>query len=299
MLWSILPSILVIAAMFVVSYPALWIIRFKQKGKRSPLSQNLLSSPGETLIKKIEDLSDLITESLVIVIIVPFSVYSSYLFQLIKDPEHAPFLLFLLIVVGLVFIVVMIRRLVKLFEKRGHYRLGLDAERAVGEELNQLMIEGFRVFHDFPSENFNIDHIAIGPNGVFAVETKGRAKPDNGRGKADALIVFDGKRLNFPGWFETEPLNQAKRQAEWLSKWLSSAVGETVAVAGVVVLPGWFIERKGAGDVRVLSGKEIYHLKKMNFSRLSPELVQRIAHQVEQRCRNVEPSAYKKKRKKS
>jgi hypothetical protein len=32
----------------------------------------------------------------------------------------------------------------------------------------------------------NIDHVVIGKNGVFAVETKGRSKPMRGKGNDDA-----------------------------------------------------------------------------------------------------------------
>ena len=40
------------------------------------------------------------------------------------------------------------------------------------------MRDGFAVFHDVPGDKaFNVDHVVIGPQGVFAVETKGRGKP--------------------------------------------------------------------------------------------------------------------------
>jgi integrase len=89
---------------------------------------------------------------------------------------------------------------------------------AILRELHKLT---GRVYHDFPAENFNIDHIVIGSNGVFAVETKGRAKPVNG----DVNVIFDGQGLQFPTHYEKDPFDQAKRQAVWLAKWLTSAVG--------------------------------------------------------------------------
>jgi hypothetical protein len=59
-------------------------------------------------------------------------------------------------------------------------RIGYDGELATAQELNQLMRHGYYVFHDLQAENFNIDHIVIGPAGVFAVETKSRSN-DIGR----------------------------------------------------------------------------------------------------------------------
>ena len=72
-------------------------------------------------------------------------------------------------------------RLWKVINLRRRIRLGFEGERHVGEALNQLMLVGYRVFHDFlitdkPRSIRNIDHIVIGPNGVFAVETKTRRK---------------------------------------------------------------------------------------------------------------------------
>ena len=181
-------------------------------------------------------------------------------------------------------------KLIKLLKKRNHLILGLDCERAVGQELNQLMQDGYRVFHDFPAENFNIDHVVIGATGVFAVETKGRAKPLKG----DVNIIYDGEGLQFPTHYERGPFEQVKRQADWLGKWLTSAVGAQVAVRPVLVFPGWFIERKKPG-LLIYNGKNpqsVYKIK--GESTLSAEMIQRISHQVEQKCRDVEAVAYRK-----
>ena len=45
-------------------------------------------------------------------------------------------------------------RLYKLMHERNAYRLGLDAELAVGRELNHLMLDGFHVYHDFPADKY-------------------------------------------------------------------------------------------------------------------------------------------------
>ena len=294
MLTGIIPAIIMVTTMFSIGLSALWIARRKQRGRRSPLTQQLLRNPGESLRQKIDELSEGINECMVMTMVVPLVVSISFLMQVNANSKVTWLMLMTYIVSGLLFAGFMIRRMVNIFDERNAYRLGLDAELAVGQELNQLMAHGCRVYHDFPAEKFNIDHVVIGPGGVYAVETKGRAKPDRGRGKDDAKIVYNGSVLQFPEKVETEPLEQAKRQADWLSKWLSSAVGTPIKTQGVLVLPGWFVDRKGAGQVMVISGKEVYHLKKSSGPSLDPEIVRRIAHQVEQRCRDVEPAAYRK-----
>ncbi len=49
---------------------------------------------------------------------------------------------------------------------------GARGEFQVGEELERLHKEGFYIFHDWYSGKGNVDHFAVGPQGVFAVETK-------------------------------------------------------------------------------------------------------------------------------
>lgn len=59
----------------------------------------------------------------------------------------------------------------------------------------------------------------------------------------------------------------------------------------VLALPGWFVGRKGRGDVHVFSGKELRkHLLGLQQSQpVGAEQMQRVAHQLEQRCRTVRP----------
>jgi Nuclease-related domain. len=159
-------------------------------------------------------------------------------------------------------------------------------ERVVGEELNQFLASGFRVFHDVPFEGFNIDHVLVGPPGIYAVETKTRRKPSDLKGTAKANVVFDGSALHFPKYRDTRSLEQARRNARTLAEWLTSATGERLEVHAVLTLPGWFVDRRAKSDVNVLNPDEI---KRSFPSRprqpLSPEQIQRIAHQLTERCR--------------
>jgi len=78
---------------------------------------------------------------------------------------------------------------------------------------------------------------------------------------------------------------------------LKSAVGKPVPVLPALALPGWYIDRD-VKDMVVFNSKNPQFLAKPWGNRvLSDEMIQRIAHQVEQRCRDVEPISYGKKRK--
>lgn len=294
----LLPAILV----FVVVFPCCWLARYiyfkKQKGRRSPLTGKLLRSPGHTLINQIDDLTDDINTDLMMMLFMPMLLIVSAAGQLywgeinFTVPNIALYL-FTIFSFPLYFS----KKLTKHLHQRNLLRLGLDAEMAVGQELNHLMRNGCYVYHDFPAEEFNIDHVVVGPSGVFAVETKGRAKPDKGRGTTDAQVVYDGKGLQFPDWNERKPLDQAKRQADWLSRWISSAVGESVEAKPALALAGWFVKRTQPGDVVVYNGKNPSFLARPQGTPLSETMIKRIVHQVEQRCRDVEPGGYRKDKK--
>jgi hypothetical protein len=173
---------------------------------------------------------------------------------------------------------------------------GYEAEQAVGQELNQLMKQKAEVFHDVPAEGFNIDHVVITTNGIYAVETKSRMKPMKNRGKLDAKVIYDGNTLKFPDWVEAKPIQQAKSQAQWLSRELSKAVGEKILVSPVLVLPGWFIERIARNDLLVVNENQLNFLaNKTQNSELSTNTFKLIVDILNQRCRNIEPTAYGKK----
>lgn len=62
---------------------------------------------------------------------------------------------------------------------------GAQAERAVGETLNELRANGWVVMHDIAQAGEgNIDHIVSGPTGVYLVETKERRYEDRHLTKA-------------------------------------------------------------------------------------------------------------------
>jgi hypothetical protein len=56
-------------------------------------------------------------------------------------------------------------------------RQGIEGEKVVGQFLERLRENGYQVFHDLIGAGFNVDHVLIGPAGVFTVETKTWSKP--------------------------------------------------------------------------------------------------------------------------
>jgi hypothetical protein len=291
--WIIL-FVIFAAFLFIPISISLIFLQRRKKSRRSPLTSQLLRGPGESLRNQLDKDSDKLDDFFFIMVIV--AVIALGLLGALVSTSYGKIFMWQLWSLAICYVLMMTMlslRFYRLVRHRQDMYLGLDGELAVGQELNLLMLDGYRVFHDFPADNFNIDHIVIGPNGVFAVETKGRAKPVKG----DVNIIYDGEGLKFPTHYESEPLEQAKRQAAWLAKWLTSAVGSQVAVKPVLVFPGWFIERKKPGML-IYNGKNpqvVFRIK--GDSTLSADMIQRIAHQIEQKCRDVAPVAYNKEKK--
>lgn len=268
-------------------------LQSKRAKRKTPLTANLLRCPGESLRTRIEDVTQDITFYMTIIFAEPFIVYSLHIstsyFEGIPE-TYSRILTSIFTGTGIVVLITI--RVMKLIVRRRRLRLAHDAEMAVAQELNQLMHSKYHVFHDFPAERFNIDHVLVGPGGVFAVETKARAKPMNGNGKCEAKAIYDGKCLKFPGWTETKPMEQATGQARWLGRWLSSATGEPVEVQPVVALPGWFVSRVSSEGIPVLNPKLLQSFISKRKQKHSEESIKRIVHQLDQRCRDVEPKAY-------
>lgn len=82
---------------------------------------------------------------------------------------------------------------------------GAEAERRIGVKLDSLASAGFVTLYDrrYPSRGGNIDAIAVGPPGVFVVETKFRRK---------GVEIANG-RLEIGGWEQNDLIAQAVDEA--------------------------------------------------------------------------------------
>jgi hypothetical protein len=139
---------------------------------------------------------------------------------------------------------------------------------------------------DKPRSIRNIDHIVIGRNGVFAVETKTRRKMKSENG---AKVTVTENALQYPWGADQRDLAQAQEDATWLAEWLSKMSNGPVKVGSILVLPGWFIDRRSKPVVTVLSGSEVaVNIPKLNGSATSESEIRRIAAIIEDRNRSIE-----------
>jgi hypothetical protein len=268
-----------------------WRNKIRKRNRRSPLTRKMLRSPGETLRTEIEELDAENTFVIIMTFMGPFLLYSITLSQIHFSSRPNPTVSWIgFLVIGVAALVYFLRQIFANFETIRRKRLGMEGEIATGEELNQLMLHGCRVFHDLPFEYGNIDHVVVSQSGVFSVETKTLAK-SNESGSEKVTVDFTNNRIQFSDWNWGIPFKQLETNSRWLSQYLSNATGMRIEAEAMLALPGYYIEKRiGKSNVFVFNPKQPKKFFSNSRVVFTPEQVQQIAHQVEQLCRDVEPS---------
>ncbi|MGB6220694.1 nuclease-related domain-containing protein, partial [Haloferula sp.] len=228
---GIIPGVLLIGTGFAALLVGINRTLAAEKAKsRSPFSEKMLRPAGESLRLKLDEIRDDLMENCMILGLL---LMAPGICLMVMDSDTMSGLLAWAIVAGLVlaFGWGYWKRVRVLREDLRNHRLGFEGERYVASELNVLLSQGYRVYHDFlvdwhpggEATNFNIDHIAVGPEGVFAIETKAVRKPMHAAvGSREAYKVeFDGECLIFPSWTDERMVNQAYSTAKVLSEWLT------------------------------------------------------------------------------
>lgn len=131
----------------------------------------------------------------------------------------------------------------KLRSKLQSLRQGEEGERIVAQAIEQDLIpQGYVVFHDVPLEkdgrNFNVDHLLVGPNGIFAIETKNYTKPRKGSPE----VKYDGKTILWCGKRhpECDEIGQSMSVAQSAKKLIDELTGLRVFVQPVLCAVGWY-----------------------------------------------------------
>lgn len=238
--------------------------------KKSPLKRKPGRMPGQSLDDDISQLRDkLFSEELVIVVVFLMVAMYDWL-RWYTDTPIRPVTTTLLATVALLWFFFSFYRMQK---KLSRLKLGRDGERAVGQFLERARVLGYDVFHDVICAEGNIDHLIVGPGGVFTIETKTYSKPSSGR----AVITYDvnGGSLHKGKFDISHCLNQAKAQAGEMRELFGEYVAQPVKVQPVVVFPGWYIDSKGCSprDVWVLEPKAFMKWVKNRSTELEPNAV--------------------------
>ena len=288
---SVVSTILPVVAFVGVIHLAIYLIETRKKKKKHQVQMGIetLRGPGQSLLIRLDGVNGDIHGCYAYIIVIPLTVLTAHLFisYLLTMPES--WLRFAVSAgITAAYIAGFIGRLMVLRTKHKTYRHAYDGEVAVAKELNRLMEDGYHVYHDFPADQFNIDHIVIGPTGVMAVETRTRSKSAPRSKELDPVVNYDGRMLHFPKYSDYEIVEKAKHHAAWLSCWISSAVGEDIAARAMVALPGWSVKRTSADGIPVVNPSQIETLFKHIKPRPLTEIqITSIVSQIDRQCRNT------------
>ena len=219
--------------------------------RRSPIKDPPLRQAGQSLDEELSRQDEDISAYLFLAGVGIAMAANEWLHYFVDQVPH-PRSITLCAVLICIYSTMKIRAIIK---KRKNLRQGKKGEVSVGQDLEFLREKGFKVLHDILGEGFNVDHVLIGPRGIFTVETKTWSKS----AQKPTSIHYDGKVITVGGHaMIADPVRQAKAQASWLNDLIKKQTGKDFAVWPVVVFPGWWVDPQPHGaEAWVLNPKAL------------------------------------------
>lgn len=162
----------------------------------------------------------------------------------------------------------MLARVLGVHTEERAWRLGAKGEAKVGKTLDRLP-DGWRVLNSVPvgDRGSDIDHVVIGPGGVFTLNTKHH--PGGRVWVAERALMVNGQKTDY--------LRNSEFEAERASRLLSAAIGFHVPVEPIIVIVGAEITRKAdPAGVHVVHREVLKRWLDKRPERLTAESVNRI-----------------------
>ncbi len=251
---------------------------FRRNKKQSPIPA-VRRTAGQSLR---EEWDRLINDNLPFVVFGPCMLWLVWLTQWLQvstkvEPQPQFWLAFAIITTGAAAI-----RFLRMRECARWLVRGERGELKVAEVLEELRAAEYQVFHDLCRDGFNIDHVVVGPAGVFVIETKFRS----GRGD----IEFRNGEGLFIGGVpdERDSLKQARANAADVNRLIKENCGLNCSVSPLVVFVGqWRIKNRwNSTDARVFTPDQL----PTYFDRQQPQLkrseIKLIASHLERCAKN-------------
>lgn len=134
------------------------------------------------------------------------------------------------------------------------WQYGENGEIYVGQTLEESMRPlGYDVFHDIqikkPGRKMNLDHVLIGPNGVYLVETKFWRKPLKG---SPEIEYKNGCLYRAGVSVKNAPIVEALALAKEASQYFHGLTGRSYYVKPILVFAGWYHRAQMTHDSPIL-----------------------------------------------
>lgn len=145
-------------------------------------------------------------------------------------------------------------KIVMMKRKVRTWRLGENGELYVGQMLEKNMRPiGYDVFHDVVIKKggrvFNLDHVLIGANGVYVVETKAWRKPVMG---SPEIEFRDGSLYRMGHKIKNDAVNEAISLAKAANELFFELTGRRYYVKPILVIAGWYCKCNNGRDMPCL-----------------------------------------------
>lgn len=177
--------------------------------------------------------------------------------------------------IGIVAILVALSGLGRLVTIPTHVKawaIGAEGEGRTAAALEPLAAEGFRILHDLPipGSRANIDHVVIGPSGVFVIETK----------SFGGKLQIRGGDVYVAGRRKTAMLDEVRREVAVVA----SILADDLERLGIEVTPLICVHRaelpffrSKAQDIAILSPKAVVNRLRKAEALMSPSDIERLA----------------------
>ncbi len=252
----------------------------KKKKYRSPVEGQLRRLPGQSVR---DERDRLLNDQLLDYLIVALGFCSLAAWEWLRSWLRVPFAPEIFTLFAVVMTGYCAFRIFRLRKEIRNLNQAEKGERRVSELLTQLRRKRYVAFDDLLVDQSNIDHVLVGPGGIFAIETKAYSIFGNGWVGVDeiGILRLSGKRAM------NDPLGQAKASAANVTKILKDRMRQEFEVTPVLIFPGWSLKgAKAETGVVVLNDAMITEFFESQPTMLSDEQITNICSHLDQTARS-------------
>ena len=170
--------------------------------------------------------------------------------------------------------------LIKTALARHQVRFVRDANIAVGHQLQQMSVEGTRVFHDVGTSAGIVDHVIVGQKGIYAINVVARRSGKRAHTRLrENAIEFSNSKTN-------QSIVDIVSKTARLQKEFREVLGHKIRVRSVIAVPGWDVGEQSQENHLLVNERTIAMLTgwKDNKDYLMNEDVAALQQELKQRC---------------
>jgi hypothetical protein len=182
-------------------------------------------------------------------------------------------------------------RLVRTIRDWRRIRFLRDANIAIGHSLQRIAIGQGRVFHDVTTPAGMVDHILVGPGGVYAVNVVAHRAM-----RRESVQLVDGE-LRFKPDGTTIPIADIASRTTRLEQEFRDLLKNSVRVRSVIAVPGWHADSQSGDGHLVVNERTLPMLRgwRSEADYLMDEDVQTLQQHLTKTCKRS-PLARRKSR---